>query len=66
MTSIKVYRVADRENRLDELFYNKEEAYKAAKGTGFWGADASVLESNITIWDSCDEWKTARKSSHKK
>lgn len=58
MRTITYFEACDTEANFSVNFSKENSAKLAAKGNGFYGADASVVTHKITIFDSMEEWET--------
>lgn len=58
MRTITYFEACDKEANFSVNFSKENSAKLAAKGNGFYGADASVVTHKITIFDSMEEWET--------
>lgn len=58
MRTITYFEACDKEANFSANFSKENSAKLAAKGNGFYGADASVVTHRITVFDSMEEWET--------
>lgn len=58
MRTITYFEACDKEANFSVNFSKENLAKLAAKGNGFYGADASVVTRSITVFDSIEEWET--------
>ena len=58
MRTITYFEACDKEANFSVNFSKENLAKLAAKGNGFYGADASVVTHRITVFDSMEEWET--------
>ena len=58
MRTITYFEACDKEANFSVNFSKENSAKLAAKGNGFYGADASVVTHRITVFDSMEEWET--------
>lgn len=57
MKVIKYWVAKDTEAHFEKHFRTEKDARMAAKGNGFYGADATVYQEEIKIYDSFEEWR---------
>jgi len=58
MHTITYFEACDTEANFSVNFSKENSAKLAAKGNGFYGADASVVTHKIIVFDSMEEWET--------